>query len=66
MPRPRHGLTAMGWTIHSEHHWSRTLLGRQLDYWPGRSKFMYAGRIMTGDVYAFIASTEQRSRKSSR
>lgn len=48
------------WTIHSEHHWSRTLLGRQLDYWPGRRKFMYAGRIMSGDVYTFIANIEQR------
>lgn len=43
-----------GWTIHTEHHWSRTLNGKRLDYWPSRNKFQYEGRVMTGDVLGFI------------
>lgn len=44
-----------GWTQHTEHHWSRTLDGKRLDYWPSRNKFQYEGRVMAGDVRAFIA-----------
>ena len=43
-----------GWTIHTEYHWSRELNGKRLDYWPSRNKFMYAGRVMCGDVNGFI------------
>ena len=44
-----------GWTIHTEHHWSRTLNGKRLDYWPSRNKFQWQGKVMTGDVLTFIA-----------
>lgn len=43
-----------GWTQHTELHWSRTLNGKRLDYWPSRNKFQYEGRVMTGDVDGFI------------
>lgn len=29
-------------------------LGKRLDYWPTRNKWQYNGRIMTGNVKAFI------------
>jgi len=45
-----------GWDQHTEHHWSRTLYGLRLDYWPSRKKFMYRRKVMTGDVWAFISA----------
>ena len=47
-----------GWTVHTDHHWSRTLAGKRLDYWPSRNKFQYDGRVMTGDVRGFITRRE--------
>ena len=47
-----------GWTQHTDYHWSRKLNGKQLDYWPSRNKFMYKGRVMTGDVMGFIRKRE--------
>jgi hypothetical protein len=46
-----------GWTKHTEHHWSRTINGNRLDYWPSRKKFMYGGKVQRGDVARFIAET---------
>ena len=43
-----------GWYLHTEYHWSRTLNGKRLDYWPSRNKWQYDGRVMCGDVVAFI------------
>ena len=43
------------WTRHTEYHWSRTVAGDRLDYWPSRKKFQYRGKVMRGDVAAFIA-----------
>jgi hypothetical protein len=48
-----------GWTKHTEYHWSRTLAGARLDYWPSRNKFQYKGRVMTGDVAGFIRKREE-------
>lgn len=48
-----------GWTVHTEHHWSRMLAGKRLDYWPSRNKFQYDGRVMTGDVNGFINRRER-------
>lgn len=42
------------WHIHTEYHWSRTLNGKRLDYWPSRNKFQYDGKVMCGDVTGFI------------
>lgn len=50
--------SADGWTQHTMYHWSRTLNGKRLDYWPSRNKFMYDGRVMTGDVVGFIKKRE--------
>ena len=49
-----------GWNLHTEWHWSRTLNGKRLDYWPSKDKFQYDGKIMCGDVDGFI-----RKRQSS-
>lgn len=45
-----------GWTKHTEWHWSRTVAGKRLDYWPSRKKFQYAGKVMRGDIQQFIAA----------
>ena len=47
-----------GWTKHTTYHWSRTLNGKRLDYWPSRNKFQYEGRVMCGDVDGFIRKRE--------
>lgn len=43
-----------GWTRHTEWHWSRSLNGSRLDYWPSRNRWQYGGRVMTGNIDAFI------------
>ena len=47
-----------GWHIHTEYHWSRSLAGKRLDYWPSRNKFQYDGKVHTGDVIGFIKNRE--------
>ena len=47
-----------GWTIHTDYHWSRTVSGQRLDYWPSRKKWQYKGRISRGDVQQFIKKLE--------
>lgn len=37
-----------GWTKHTAHHWSRSVNGERLDYWPSRKKFMFRGQVMRG------------------
>ena len=48
-----------GWHKHSAHHWSRTLAGERLDYWPTRRKFQFRGVVRRGDVYALIAQHQE-------
>lgn len=43
-----------GWQKHTDYHYSRTIKGKRLDYWPSKKKFQYEGKIMTGDVFSFI------------
>jgi hypothetical protein len=43
-----------GWTKHTEFHWSRTVRGDRLDYWPSRKKFQYRGKVRRGDVWRII------------
>ncbi|UUC95454.1 hypothetical protein [Comamonas sp. C11] len=50
-----------GWTVHTDFHWSRMVAGQRLDYWPSRKKYQYAGRVMRGDVMAFIRKKEGRT-----
>ena len=47
-----------GWTKHTTYHWSRTLNGKRLDYWPSRNKFQYEGKIMAGGIEGFIKKRE--------
>lgn len=46
------------WVKHTEHHWSRQVAGKRLDYWPSRKKYQYDGRVSRGDVLAFIRKQE--------
>lgn len=48
------------WKKHTQYHWSITLNGSRLDYWPSRNKFQYQGRVMTGDVEGFIRKREKK------
>ena len=43
-----------GWNIHTKYHWSRTLNGKRLDYWPSKNKWQYEGWVTSGDVDSFI------------
>lgn len=49
-----------GWTQHNEYHWSQSLNGSRLDYWPSRNKFMFCGKVMTGDVQQFISKHRKK------
>ncbi len=43
-----------GWEYHTAWHWSRTLDGSRLDYWPSRNRFRWKGKTHCGDVMGFI------------
>lgn len=43
-----------GWTKHTPYHWSRTVCGDRLDFWPSRKKFQFRGRVQRGDVMKII------------
>lgn len=43
-----------GWTKHTKYHWSRTVNGKRLDYWPSRKKYQYDGQIRRGDVMKIV------------
>ena len=45
-----------GWTRFSETHYRFDLKGHPLDYWPGKKKWQYRGKIKRGDVLSFIKS----------
>lgn len=49
-----------GWVKHTEHHWSRNVGGKRLDYWPSRKKYQFDGRVMRGDVMAFIRKQQPK------
>ena len=47
-----------GWEKHTRFHWSRILIGKQLDFWPSTGKYRYNGKTFTNsdmDVYEFIS-----------
>lgn len=43
-----------GWKVHTDYHWSRTLNGLRLDYWPSTTRFKFDGRYYTGGIDGFI------------
>lgn len=45
-----------GWTKHLDSHWSYSLLGDRLDYWPGPKRWRWRKTSMTGNVHKFIAA----------
>lgn len=36
------------WTKHTPYHWSRSINGERMDYWPSRKKFQWRGKVMRG------------------
>ncbi len=52
---------AVGWTKHTLWHWSRDLNGKKIDFWPTKDKWLYDGKVMTGDVDKFIAKISKQS-----
>lgn len=48
-----------GWTKHTQWHWSRTVNGERLDYWPSRKKFQWRGQVNRGlkAMYNLIKGT---------
>jgi hypothetical protein len=48
-----------GWTQHTPYHWSRTLCGDRLDYWPSTNRFRWRGRTHVGGVQGFIRNREE-------
>lgn len=50
------------WTKHTEFHWSRTVAGHRLDYWPSRRKYQYLGKVRRGDVLKVIREIEERGK----
>lgn len=52
---------ADGWTVHCKTHWSRTIKGQRLDYWPSTNKWRFMGRNHNGDresLNGFIRNRE--------
>ena len=49
------------WVRHCETHWSTTLNGNRLDYWPSRCKWRWRGKTYTGDVFGFISNRKDKS-----
>lgn len=49
------------WKKHTAFHWSRIVLGKKLDYWPSREKYMYDGRVHIGNVMSFIHQLQGHS-----
>lgn len=47
------------WKKHSDTHYSCTVKGKRLDYWPGPKKWQYEGKIHRGEVMKFIARREK-------
>jgi hypothetical protein len=50
-----------GWRQHTQWHWSTTLLGDHLDYWPSKCKWLWRGQIYYGNdksVRRFILNRE--------
>ena len=50
-----------GWTKHNEFHWSRTVDGSRLDYWPSRKKYQFRGKVRRGDVQAVLRKHGSKS-----
>ena len=42
------------WVEHTDVHWSTTLQGDRLDYWPSTTRFRWRNRSYQGGVEGFI------------
>ena len=54
-----------GWTKHTDYHFSQTVAGKRLDYWPSKKKWMYDGKVATGSVEDFIAARDREAERLS-
>jgi hypothetical protein len=52
--------TPSGWTKHTPFHWSRSVNGHRLDFWPTKDKWAYGGKTYFGDVDRFIEKEETK------
>lgn len=43
-----------GFVKHSDYHYSVTLKGSRLDWWPSTKRFRWQGKYHHGDVHGFI------------
>lgn len=54
----------IGWTKHTDAHWSYQLLGNRLDYWPGTDRFRWRNKTYNGGVLGFISKREKEALQS--
>jgi hypothetical protein len=52
-----------GWTIHTPYHWSRTISGKRLNYWPSTQEWQYGDEVMIGDITAFLKELENATKE---
>ena len=58
---------APGWTRHTPWHWSRTLCGDRLDYWPSTGRWHWRDKYYRGTPYntsRFILNREAEAAPS--
>ncbi len=48
------------WTKHTVHHYSMTLGGRRLDFWPSTRRWRYKGRCYRGNLKALLGFIRKR------
>ncbi len=48
-----------GWTEHTDTHYSGTLEGTRIDYWPTRNKFMHNGKVICGGIEGYIKKRDK-------
>lgn len=44
------------WIRHTEHHYGLWLDGKKLDYWPGKRKWMFNGKVQVGGLAEFLVA----------
>lgn len=47
-----------GWTKHTRYHWSRSVAGDRIDYWPTKRKWRWRGQTRHSDPMVFVRAQE--------
>jgi hypothetical protein len=50
-----------GWTIRTEYHWQRDLLGDVVDYWPSRNKWRWRGKTHHGSIKRWLEKRQEEN-----